>query len=386
MDLIKSPYDFNGKKVLILGLGILGGGIGMARYCARHGATLRITDLRSVEHLRPALAALSDLEAEYVLGEHRAEDIDWADIVIRNPGVPPSHPLLRRASSQGKPIDMEMAYFIRHCPARMLVVTGTKGKTSTTSILYSFLRSSNPDVGLAGNMGESAIDLLDNLRASDEMLLEVSSYQLEGLLDHPAPVNIALITNVGDDHLDRYGSIASYRQVKASVGKGQTSEDWLILPGWDEALIELCAAYPSRKVLVHAAGHDGDSAHAGPRSADVHLIGEGVSWTGTDGKAQLIADLSELRLLGSHNRVNVAFAAAAAHIAGRSAAQITGAIGGLEPVAHRLQPPAPRDRLSSSTTRPRRRRWQWWPRWKPSQGADRLSLPAVTTSRPTSLT
>src|SRR5450759_3037860 len=211
-----SDEDFAGRKVLILGVGILGGGIGMARYCAEHGAVLRITDMRRADQLQPALKALEGIEAEYIWGSHREEDVDWADIIVRNPGVPPNHPLLARARAQGKPIEMEIAYFIRHCPARLIAVTGTKGKTTTATVLHRFLEASGNKVALAGNMGESAMPLLDALTPDDEVLLEVSSYQLEGLVDRGGRISISIITNVADDHLDRYGTLERYRSVKAS--------------------------------------------------------------------------------------------------------------------------------------------------------------------------
>jgi UDP-N-acetylmuramoylalanine--D-glutamate ligase len=332
-----TEVSFQGRKVLILGVGILGGGIGMARYCHDHGATLRITDLRGPNQLRLALEALSDIGAEFILGCHREEDIDWADIVIRNPGVPPDHPLLARAKAQGKPIEMEIAYFIRHCPAKLLAVTGTKGKTTTTTMLHQFLRASGTDVALAGNMGESAMLLLDRLKPEDEVLLEISSYQLEGLLDHAGSIDIAVITNVEDDHLDRYHSLANYREVKASIGKGQSSEEWLILPAWDRDLAQLCDQFPSRKVYVDKSDSSGRPYRWTQSAINVVVRDDEVLWSSPHEGETLIADLHGLSLLGSHNRVNAAFAAAAAHIAGRSSSQISGSVRSIVPVSHRLE-------------------------------------------------
>jgi UDP-N-acetylmuramoylalanine--D-glutamate ligase len=331
--------DFAGRKVLILGIGILGGGIGMARYCAEHGAELRITDMRRADQLEPALKALQGIKAEYIWGRHREEDIDWADIIVRNPGVPPNHRLLARAREQGKLIEMEIAYFIRNCPARLIAVTGTKGKTTTATILHHFLEASGRKVALAGNMGESAMPLLDTLTPDDEVLLEVSSYQLEGLMGRGGGcIDIAIITNVEDDHLDRYGTLESYRAVKASIGEGQSEADWLVLPGWDRALAELCERYPSRKVFVHKADSPAGPSDWADAAANVYIHDEAVWWHSPDGQATPIADMRCLRLLGTHNRVNVAFAAAAAYLAGRSPGQMTGAMQSIAPVAHRLEP------------------------------------------------
>ncbi len=310
----------------------------MARYCAEHGAELRITDMRHADQLQPALKALQDIKAEYIWGRHRDEDIDWADIIVRNPGVPPSHPLLARARAQGKPVEMEIAYFIRNCPARLIAVTGTKGKTTTTTVLHHFLVTSGHKVALAGNMGESAMPLLDRLTPDDEVLLEVSSYQLEGLVGRGGPIHIAVITNVEDDHLDRYGTLGSYRKVKASIGSGQSSTDWLVLPAWDRPLAELCASYSAQKVFVHKADSPAGSYDWTRAAVNVEIREDTVVWCSADGRRTPIADMRGLPLLGAHNRVNVAFAAAAAHIAGRSRSQITSAMNSITPVTHRLEP------------------------------------------------
>lgn len=324
-----------GRKVLILGLGVIGGGVAVARYFAEQGAELRITDLRSAELLAPALSALSDLDAEFVLGSHRAEDVEWADVVLRNPGVPPSSPYLSLARDLGKPVWMELGYFAEHCPARISAVTGTKGKTTTTSLLHQLLESDGSKVHLAGNMGVPAISLLDELTSSDHVLLEVSAQQLEALPGWP--VQVAVITNVDDDHLDRYGSLPAYRSVKAALALGQGPSDWTVLPAWDLDLAELCAKAPSRKIFVR--DPDRPFAVAGlEHAAVVSLSSDGVVWTSADGEAVTLCGFEGFSLLGKHNRVNLAFAAAAAYINGRPASLVAGAVPGLRGVQHRLEP------------------------------------------------
>jgi UDP-N-acetylmuramoylalanine--D-glutamate ligase len=329
------PSALAGRNVLIWGLGILGGGTGTARFCAAHGARLRITDLRSREVLAPALAELADIDAEYVLGTHREEDIRWADVVFRNPGVPPTHDLLRLAHELGTPVEMEIAYFARHCPARMYFVTGTKGKTTTTAMLHRFLSASGTDLPMAGNMGQAAMTLLDALSPDDEVLLEVSSQQLEGLADRGAPVRVAVITNVDDDHLDRYGTLSRYRRVKLAIAEGQGPDDWLILPAWDSVLAQEAAPYAAKKVYVCRPG-SGERTLPGA-SATVEIAADAVLWHG-DGGSREIARLGELTLAGEHNRINLAFAAAAAYAAGREPSVITSAVAGIKPVRYRFEP------------------------------------------------
>lgn len=332
--------DLTDRNVLVLGLGVLGGGIGMARYAAAHGARLRITDLRDADQLRPALAELGGIDAEYVLGEHRGEDLDWADLVVRNPGVPPSSRWLALARELGKPVEMELGYFVRHCPARISAVTGTKGKTTTTSLLHQLLEFDGARVHLAGNMGVSAISLLDELSPDDHVLLEISVQQLEALSDEGWPPDLSIITNVDDDHVERYGSMAAYRAVKASLTLGQSADDWCVLPGWDRELAELCAKSPARKVYVHDSGRpytvDGIDQHT---SAIVEVDDRRVVWSepGSDERT-VLCEIGGFGLLGRHNRVNLGFAAAGAYVSGRQPDRITAAVPTLHGVEHRLEP------------------------------------------------
>jgi len=152
-----APLVLRGKRVLLIGLGARKGGVGVARYLVEQGAEVRVTDLRSADQLAASLADLDGLPIGWTLGEHREEDIAWADIVVRNPAVPATSPWLALAREQGKPVEMEMTLFFRACPAPIIGVTGTKGKTTTTTLLHAMLREHWPDAVLAGNMGVSAL-------------------------------------------------------------------------------------------------------------------------------------------------------------------------------------------------------------------------------------
>src|SRR5215467_13505296 len=131
--------DLQGKRVLIMGLGLHGSGIASARYAVNQGATVRVTDLRTAEVLAPSIASLAGLPIEYVLGEHCAEDFLWAEIVIRVPGVRRDSPYLRVARDNGASIEQEIALFFQACPGRIVGITGTRGKTTTTTLIYHIL-------------------------------------------------------------------------------------------------------------------------------------------------------------------------------------------------------------------------------------------------------
>src|SRR5947209_19826726 len=131
--------ELQGKRVLVMGLGLQGSGMASARYAAQQGALVRVTDMKSAQVLEPSVRALSGLPIEFVLGQHRDEDFVWADIVIRNPGVPRTSRYLLLAQDHGAQIEMEIALFFQACRRRIIGVTGTRGKRTTSSLLYEIL-------------------------------------------------------------------------------------------------------------------------------------------------------------------------------------------------------------------------------------------------------
>src|SRR5438477_3360326 len=177
--------DLRGKRVLVMGLGLQGSGMAAARYAAQQGAVVRVTDMKAPEILAPSVQALAGLPIEFVLGEHRNEDFLWAEIVIRNPGVPLTSPYLRLARERGARIEMEIALFFLACPGRIIGITGTRGKTTTSTLIYEILRAQGGPVVLGGNVaGVETLSLLPHITAETLVVLELSSWQLEGLAPH----------------------------------------------------------------------------------------------------------------------------------------------------------------------------------------------------------
>lgn len=214
--------DLRGKRVLVMGLGLQGSGMAVARYAVRQGAVVRVTDMKSPEVLAPSVQALSGLPIEFVLGQHREEDFLWAEMVIRNPGVPRSSPYLRLAQEHGAQIEMEIALFFLACPGRIIGITGTRGKTTTTSLLYEILHASGHLTVLGGNVaGVETLSLLPQITAETLVVLELSSWQLEGLAPHALSPSVAVMTNVYPDHLNTYNSMDEYAEAKANIFRHQ---------------------------------------------------------------------------------------------------------------------------------------------------------------------
>lgn len=181
------------KKVLIFGLGILGGGIEAVRWFFKNGAILRITDLKDKKSLSKSIQRLKNIKAKYILGKHRKEDFDWADIIVVNPGVGYKNEWIRYAKKKGKEIVNDCHLFFTYSKGNIIALTGTRGKTTTTTWIYellksgfnySFIRGFNPiHVGklfLGGNQPErSLFKILDKTTDNSLSILELSSFQLE---------------------------------------------------------------------------------------------------------------------------------------------------------------------------------------------------------------
>lgn len=220
----------HGKKVLIFGLGLLGGGEHVARMCKEAGADVRITDQKTRDELLETIEALKDLDVSYTLSGHKEDDILWADIIIKNPSVPTSHPLIQKGLKEKKEVTTEAALYFRFTNAHTIGVTGTRGKTTTTHMIYETLKGTYPSVLMGGNIQKrSALELLKEETEQTWTVLELSSWQLEGChWEHVSP-HIAVITNINEDHMNRYDSMESYAYDKAAVLCYQKETDVVIL-------------------------------------------------------------------------------------------------------------------------------------------------------------
>lgn len=225
--------DLNGKKVLQMGLGILGGGVATARFLVEKGAILTVTDLKGPKDLLASLDRLADIKSKinFVLGEHRDEDFLNNEIIVINPDVPYRNRLVNLARGQGKMVENELTIFYQFCESKNTVaVTGTRGKTTTVNWIFHLLKNFNPDTVLLGNSPEKPfLQEIKKITPETWVVMEVPSYQLEIVNKENFKTHIALITNLYRDHINRHRTIEEYARTKANIFRGQTSEDFLIL-------------------------------------------------------------------------------------------------------------------------------------------------------------
>ncbi|TMD76585.1 MAG: UDP-N-acetylmuramoyl-L-alanine--D-glutamate ligase, partial [Chloroflexi bacterium] len=309
--------DLRGKRVLIMGLGLQGSGMAAARYAAQQGAIVRVTDLKSPEILAPSVRALSGLPIAFVLGEHRNEDFLWAEMVIRNPGISLSNPYVHLAYEHGASIEMEIALFFLACPGRILGVTGTRGKTTTSTLLYKILSESGAPTVLGGNVaGVETLSLLPQITPETLVVLELSSWQLEGLAPHRISPSLAIMTNVYPDHLNTYSGMEEYAAAKANIFRFQHPSD-LALFNYDNPW--------TRRF--------GEEALAQTWFTSVELGGSFKRGSSTVTPFLL----TDIPLVGKHNLENILLATTAARLLGVSDEVIAASVRNFHGVAQRLE-------------------------------------------------
>jgi UDP-N-acetylmuramoylalanine--D-glutamate ligase len=220
--------ELGGKRVTVAGLGKFGGNIAAARWLVEHGAKVLVNDQLPREKLESSIAQLADLPIEWQLGEQRMKDFTETDLIVASPAIPPHHPLLLAAQKAGVAVTTEIVLFINGCPAKIVAVTGTKGKSTTTALLGEILKTKfTTHVG--GNLGVSLLPALPKIQADDVVVLELSSFMLHYLGQKQWSPHIAVVTMLAVDHLDWHGTSESYLSAKRAILEHQSSSDFAVL-------------------------------------------------------------------------------------------------------------------------------------------------------------
>ena len=292
---MEETMSFSGKKVLVMGLGLHGGGAGAVEFLARRRAKITVTDLRTARQLAPTIRALQHLKGiRYVLGKHHTQDFLAADVIIKNPGVRLDSPYLKAADAKGIPITSDMGIFFAMCPAQIIGVTGTRGKSTTTYLIWKLLKTKFGNrVHYGGNIRKSVLAILPRIKKGDLVVLELSSFQLQDLAAEKISPHIAVITNLLRDHLNWHRDMHEYAQAKAAIFRFQQPGNHLFINSEDAGLRRLVRRAPAHMHTVAAA------TPLGSRQYSPILENAGMSG---------IVD----RNLGAHYRPSVALAIAVA--------------------------------------------------------------------------
>lgn len=308
--------DFKNKKITVMGVGLHGGGVGIIKFLAKQGAKITATDLRSKEELKKSLEILAGLDnVEYILGEHRLEDFINADMIIKNPGVPENSKFVIAAREKNIPIESDIGIFFELCPAPIIAVTGTKGKSTTASLLAHIFKQHYPQVILAGNIRCSVLEKLSEITKGTIIILELSSWQLADARHHKKSPYVAIITNILQDHLNRYNNFQEYIEDKKLIFKFQKEKDYLFLNYSDPLSKEISRDVNSRIYFYSA---DGDAL----LQEDLPLFNQKARLGAYARREkifygaaqQAICGLKDIKIIGKHNLSNVLAAVSVADL------------------------------------------------------------------------
>jgi len=319
---MSASIELRNKRVLVVGLARTG--MATALFCAARGARVTATDTRTESELDAAVAELRKAGVGLELAGHRQELIQGADLIIPSPGVPADAPLLQSARSKGVTIWSEIELASRFLKGRLIGITGSNGKTTTTSLIEHILRKAGFSTILAGNIGTPLISCVEKTSDKTITIAELSSFQLE-LVEKFRP-NISVFLNLTPDHLDRHHTLESYAAAKARIFENQTEADSAVLNADDPGTTPYAPAKPqlfwfSRKQRV-AQG-------AFVRGNDILFRCEGTE--------EKVLKLADIPLAGSHNVENVLAAVSATRLAGAQPAAVAKGVRSFAGVEHRLE-------------------------------------------------
>lgn len=221
------PVHFTGKRVVVMGLGRFGGGVGVARWLGRQGARVLVTDLADEATLRDSIDQLADWSIDFRLGGHDSADLDDADLLVVNPAVHKDRSsFFQEAVRRSLPWTTEINLFLERCPARVVGVTGTAGKSTTAAMIHTVLSGK---AYLGGNVGRSLLSELGEMTSDDVVVLELSSFQLADLQGIARRPDLAVITTIWPNHLDRHGTFELYLDAKLNIIRGAKANTSLVL-------------------------------------------------------------------------------------------------------------------------------------------------------------
>jgi UDP-N-acetylmuramoylalanine--D-glutamate ligase len=317
--------ELKGKKILVVGLGK--SGLAAALFLRRHGAQVTVSDLRSAEALSKEIPSLLEAGIVVEAGGHGLLTFRRQDLIVVSPGVPLSTPELVQVRNLGLPIIGELELAARFLQGNVLAITGSNGKTTTTTLCGEIFSAAGLQTLVAGNIGLPVIDVVDQSAAGAWSVLEVSSFQLETTKSfHP---HVAIILNITPDHLDRHGTFEIYAAMKEKIFANQTSADYLILNGDDPVAQQAASRAPSQVMWF--------SRSKIVRCGAFLLDGMVMFRPTEQSKPVPVLPLAEIPLKGEHNIENVLAAVCAACVANIPTQTIAQTISSFHAVEHRLE-------------------------------------------------
>jgi len=315
--------DVRNKHIVIMGLGK--SGAAAARFLCRQQARVTVTDRADEKALAPYPDQLRELEIRFALGGHPAEVFDGADLIVLSPGVPHTLDCLNRCRERGVPVIGEVELAARFIRQPIVAVTGTNGKTTTTTLVGEMLEASGKTVFVGGNIGSPLIGYVAAEQPADIVVAEISSFQLDTV--ETFRPSVAALLNIAEDHLDRYPDFEGYVRSKARIFENQKAGDRAVVNGADPVIRSMVKGIESRPLFFNTCDENEYGAIVRDESLIVRL----------SDRDSYCLDLSCARHLGRHNLENVAAASLAALAAGADPEGIEIALKRFRGLPHRLE-------------------------------------------------
>ena len=321
---------FKNKKVTVFGLGLLGGGLGVVKFLAKQGVKkIVVTDIKTKKELKKSLDQLKGIHnIEFVLGYHRIEDFTKVDMVIKNPGISWNNKYIKRALANKIPVEMDSSLFFKLCKNKIIGVTGTKGKTTTASMIFDILKNAGKKPIMVGVGQTSVLDKLEKIKKNSPVVFELSSWRLSALKNAKISPPIAVFKNILPDHLNYYKGMKEYLEDKKNIFRFQKSTNWLVINGDDENLKEIIEEANSQILRFSLNGRQGE------RSV---FCEDGVIYIDDGVDIRKVATIKELNLHSKHNISNVLAAIGVAFVYELRLKEIKKSILKINLIAHRME-------------------------------------------------
>jgi UDP-N-acetylmuramoylalanine--D-glutamate ligase len=327
------PHFTKGESILVIGLGR--SGVASTEVLRDRGVTVFVTDEKAREELSDAVVQAESLGARFVAPDELAPLLDGLTGAVLSPGVPLNGALVRRVQDANVPVFSEIEVAYRLCKAPIVAVTGTKGKSTTTSLIGHLFRSAGKTVHVGGNIGNPLIREVLDAKPQGWVIAEVSSFQLESIRSFRP--RISVILNISADHLDRYYSMDEYAEAKYRIFANQNEQDYFVGNLDDERVRELHWHAGETRVHARQLWFTLEERH---EHASMYLRGDSIVYTPVHGDPRPIEVLrtSDIPLAGRHNVQNVMAALLAALAADLDPRALRDAVKSFSAMAHRLQP------------------------------------------------
>jgi UDP-N-acetylmuramoylalanine--D-glutamate ligase len=318
---------YKNKKITVMGLGLFGGGVGVSQFFAKQGARVTVTDLRNESELQSSIRQLDGFPVAFKLGGHCEEDFIHADLIIVNPAVPENSKYVQIAKNNHVPLDTEINIFFKLCTAPIIGITGSNGKSTTTTLVGKILQQTPRTVWVGGNIGKSLLMQLEQIKPRDIVVLELSSFQLEKLYNVEKSPHISILTNISPNHLDRHADVHDYIRAKKGITFHQKQDDYAVLNfddpelrGWEKECKGRVIWYSTKHAVTPGMYIQND---------DIILSMDGLHAT--------MPCVSKIKIPGNHNLQNVLAASCAAYLAGAGEQHIVNTITAFNGLEHRLE-------------------------------------------------